>query len=121
MATETRPNQPDPEAGEEFSLEVQVTREMVDYYLIGINDRHEWYREDSPFGGAIAPATFAGMLGIRASAMRMWGGYTGAIFTEPARLAYMTETEMFDPIRVGERVRVVSRALGNSVNRGRTF
>src|SRR5688500_3589383 len=95
---------PEREVGKEWEpVEIVVTKEMGEYFLIGINDRHDWYREDSPYGGPIAPPVFAGMLGIRASAKRMWGEFSGAIFTEPHRLAYMTELEFFDPIRIGER------------------
>ena len=49
-------------AGEEFeTIQYTVTREMVDFWLIGINDRHEWYVGESPFGGAVAPPVMCQM------------------------------------------------------------
>ncbi|MFC1985029.1 hypothetical protein ACFLT4_00360 [Chloroflexota bacterium] len=77
--------------GEEFEpIEYVVTQEMVNFLLIGINDRHPWYFEASPFGGPIAPPLMCEMANIRLRTWHMWGDFIGAVFTRPPSLSTMT-------------------------------
>ena len=110
------------EVGEEFEpIEYVVTSEMVNYLLIGINDRHPWYFEDSPFGGPVAPPLMCQMAFIRLRTMYMWGDFIGAVFTHPAGLHYMFNAEYFDPLKVGETIIVKGKCSANYINRGRRY
>lgn len=108
--------------GEEFEpVQYTVTRQMVDYLLIGINDRHPWYMEGSPFGRPIAPPLMVQMAAIRLQVKHLWGDFVGAKFTEPAGLHYVFDAEYHEPVFVGETITVRGRCLANRVARGRQY
>ncbi|MFC2052311.1 hypothetical protein ACFLT4_06250 [Chloroflexota bacterium] len=93
------------EPGEEFeTIEYVVTPEMVNYFLIGINDRHPWYVEDSPFGGPVTPPIMVRMDALRLHVNHLWGDFIGARFTSPAGLNTVNDMEYFTPVKVGEKV-----------------
>lgn len=108
--------------GEEFKpVQYEMAREMVDFTLIAINDRHPWYTEASPFGPPVIPLSMAHMAWIRLTAKHMWDDYVGAIFTQPAGLHYTFDAEYIDAVRVGEKVTVKGKCSANYVKRGRRY
>lgn len=110
------------EVGEEFeSIEFTVTPEMVNFLLIGVNDRHPWYTTESPFGGPVAPPLMCQMAFIRLRTRHMWGDFLGAVFTKPAGVHYVYNAEYHDPIKVGEKISVKGKCLANYINRGRRY
>ena len=110
------------DSGQEFeTVRYKVSREMVDFWLIGIDDRHEWYVSESPFGGPVAPPVMCNMAAIRIRVHHLWGDFVGAVFTKPANVFYIFNAEYFDPIRVGETITVKGRCSANYLNRGRRF
>ncbi|MFC1861820.1 MaoC family dehydratase [Chloroflexota bacterium] len=110
------------EPGEEFeTIEYVVTPEMVNYFLIGINDRHPWYVEDSPFGGTVTPPIMIKMASIRLNVKHLWGDFIGARFTKPAGLNTVSDLEYFAPVKVGEKVTVKGKCVDNYMKRGRRY
>lgn len=110
------------EAGEEFEpIEYTVTPEMVKFWLIGINDRHDWYTTDSPFGGPVAPPVMCQMASLRLRVWHLWGDFVGAVFTKPASVHYVYNAEYHDPIKIGEKITVKGKCSANYVNRGRRY
>lgn len=110
------------EPGEEFDpIQYTVTAEMVGYWLIGIDDRHEWYTTESPFGGPIMPPVMCQMASLRLRVMHLWGEFVGAVFTKPASVHYVYSAEYFDPVKVGERITVRGKCIANYIKRDRRY
>ncbi len=108
------------EVGEEFDpIEFTVTPELVNFLVIGINDRHPWYTTSSPFGGAVAPPLLCQMAAIRLRTHYMWGDFIGAVFTHPAGVHYVYNAEYYEPVLVGEKVRVTGKCVATYLKRGR--
>ena len=110
------------EPGEQFKpVQFVVSQDMVNYFLIGINERHLWYREASPLGGPVVPPVMSHMFYIRVLAMYLWDDFVGAIFTKPADIHYAFDAQNLDPIRIGEKVTVKGRCMRTEIKRGRKY
>ena len=108
--------------GEEFeTIQIIATREMVNFFLIGINNRDSWFVEKSPLGSAIVPGTMVHSFNIRSRAYRVWHDFAGALFTEPAGMHVGFEAEFFDPIRVGEKITIKGKVTAVNLKRDRKF
>ncbi len=109
------------EPGEEFKpFELVLNREMVNYFLVGIDDRHPWYTETSPFDGPVMPPVIAHTLSVRSRAYYIWDAFH-ALLVEPAGVHYNYSAEYIDPVKVGEKVTVKGKCLTTYVRRGRKF
>ena len=107
--------------GEEIApLEFEVTDEMVDFFVVGIDDRDPWYTEASPLGGRIAPPAIVTMMTLRATAAYLYGEWQ-PLFERPALLEYVNDAQHLQPILVGERVRVEGRCVARYEKRGRSY
>ncbi|MDP2952028.1 MAG: hotdog fold domain-containing protein [Chloroflexota bacterium] len=96
-------------------MEYVLTPEMVLYYAIGIDNRHPWFVENSPFGGPIAPPTMVHVDQLRFS-------YTRLIHRpEEAGVHTKYDAQYFNPARVGEKITIRGRCVANTIRRGRRY
>jgi acyl dehydratase len=99
--------------GEEFVSDEQlVTPEDVDTYVFATGDDHPWYAGDSPFGGAIAPPTFAANQALRLRHTK---------YVVRAGLHARMQFEFVAPIRPGMRVRSRGRVIDKYERRGKPY
>lgn len=102
----------DVEIGREYGpAEWVASPEMLDTYLVSTSEYHEWYVNDSPYGGRIIPMwltyrvprhLFSGMYNVRG-------------------LAYHFECENLAPIRPNEKYLVTVRMVDKWQARGRGY
>ena len=85
----------------------------VERYEAGTGDRHPWYRGDSPFGGAIAPALL-----YHSEVYRDLGWYLPNLI---GNLHAKQEWDVFAPIPVGQTVRTRSTVVGRYRKRNRDY
>ena len=99
--------------GEEFSSDDRIVRpEDIESYAFAVDDHHPWYREESPFGGPIAPPT---LLGNQALGMRH------NHYIVEAGLHAKMQFEFLVPIRPGMRVRSRGKVIDKYEKRGRHY
>ncbi len=107
--------------GEEFTpVEFVVSRGLVDYYLVGINDRHPWYTEASPFDGPVVPPVLAHTYSGISRAYYIFREFC-PLHIEPASVHYSYDAEYVDPIKVGEKITVKGKCVAAYERRGRKF
>ncbi len=112
------------EPGEEFKpIELVLSREMVNYFIVAINDRHPWYIETSPFGGqpVIPPLMVHPLANTRLVAKHIFDDFPGDLLTEPAGVHYTFEAEYFHAVKVGEKVTIKGKCLASYTKRGRKY
>ena len=85
----------------------------VERYGAGTGDRHPWYRGDSPFGGAVAPALL-----YHSEVYRDLGWYLPNLI---GNLHAKQEWDLFAPIAVGQTVRTRSTVVGRYRKRDRDY
>ena len=93
--------------------EYEITPELVQDYSDGVDDHHEWYSGDSPFGGAAAPALI-----LHSEVYRFGGWYLSNIF---GNLHARQEWEFFAPIMVGDRVTTRCTIIDRYIKRARDY
>ncbi len=93
--------------------ECPVTPELVSIYEAGTGDRNAWYRGDSPFGAAIAPALL-----LHSEVYRDLSWYLPNLI---GNLHARQEWQMFRPMMVGEVVRTRSTVVERYRKRNRDY
>ena len=92
--------------------ESEVTEEMVRQMMEALEEPDPWYREDSPFGGAIAPATITANDYIRVFETK---------FTTSGPVHTKSEHEFINPLRQGKRYTVRGRVADRYERKGRDY
>src|SRR5215472_17088416 len=78
------------------AITLDVTPELVAAFIAGTGDDHPWYRDDSPVGGALAPALI-----LHSAVYRNLDWYLPNLY---GNLHARQEWDIFAPVRVGERI-----------------
>jgi acyl dehydratase len=90
-----------------------VTPDMIRVYADGTDDRNAWYRGDSPFGVAVAPALL-----FHSEVYRNLAWYLPNLI---GNLHAKQEWELFQPMLVGDTVRSRSTVVERYVKRNREY
>jgi len=93
--------------------EYVVAPQAIERFGDGTGDRHEWYRDTSPFGGPVAPALL-----FHSEVYSNLGWYLPNLF---GNLHARQEWEIFHPIAVGETVRTRSTVVERYRKRNRDY
>jgi acyl dehydratase len=93
--------------------EYRVTPDLVSVYGDGTEDRHDWYRAGSPFGGPVAPALL-----FHSEVYKNLAWYLPNLI---GNLHAKQEWELFYPARVGDTVRTRSTVVERYVKRNREY
>ena len=110
--------------GDELSRELHITPELVILYADAVEDYNPWYEGwtmntwqtegQSPFGGAIVPPLLVSHFVLSVQFDHTKPFAVGSIHT-------FHDTEVLEPIPVGARVRILTRATDKYVKRGRRY
>lgn len=110
--------------GEVLSRELQITPELVILYADAVEDYNPWYEGwrmntwhipgESPFGGAIVPPLLVSHFVLSVQFDHTKPFAIGSIHT-------YHDTEIFEPIHVGARVRISARAIDKFIKRERRY
>jgi hypothetical protein len=92
--------------------EYEVTEERVRRMTEELEEPDPWYREDSPFGGPIAPATVSADDYIRVLETRFT--HSGAVHTK-------AEHDFINPVRPGKHYTVRGKVAGRYEKKGRDY
>ncbi len=90
-----------------------ITPDMVRVYADGTEDRNNWYRGDSPFGGAVAPALL-----FHSEVYKNLAWYLPNLI---GNLHAKQEWELFRPMQVGDTVRTHSTVVERYLKRNREY
>jgi acyl dehydratase len=93
------------------TLELPITREMVQHYIDGLDEPNPWYTAMSPFGGPVAP-----VIVFQDADVQFKGWYLDNLF---GNLWRRQEWEIFGPTRVGQTVRCSARVVDRYRRRDR--
>ncbi len=91
--------------------ELVLTPEQIDYFCEGHQEYHEWYTVDSPFGGRICPP----VMGYRIARDM----FSNKFNVRGLLVEY--ETENFNPMLPGKKLRCTGGISGKWVKRDREF
>lgn len=110
--------------GDELSRELHITPELVILYADAVEDYNPWYEGwtmntwqtegQSPFGSAIVPPLLVSHFVLSVQFDHTKPFAVGSIHT-------FHDTEVLEPIPVGARVRILTRATDKYVKRGRRY
>jgi acyl dehydratase len=92
--------------------EIVVSDDMARTCAEAIDSAHPWYREDSPFGGRIAPPTI-----FDNESLNMLDEQYARFGSIHVRQAW----EFENPVKVGSRVTLTVRVADKYVHRGRPY
>src|ERR1700754_3058899 len=92
--------------------DLTITREMIATCADAIESRHPWYREDSPFGGPVAPPTI-----FDNESLRMLDEQYARFGSIHAKQAW----EFVRPARLGDRVTLRVAIVEKYVRRERPY
>jgi acyl dehydratase len=95
------------------SHEYTLSPDLVRVYEDGTEDRNEWYRRSSPFGGALAPALL-----LHSEVYKDLGWYLPNLI---GNLHAKQEWDLFAPALVGDTVRTRSTIVDRYVKRDREY
>lgn len=93
--------------------EITVSPALIARYEEGTGDRHAWYREESPFGGPVAPALL-----FHSEVFRDLSWYLPNLI---GNLHARQEWELFAPMPVGATVRTRSTVVDRYRKRDREY
>ena len=97
---------------ESGTIEYTITEAMVDRFAQAVDDHHDWYVKDSPFGGRIAPPPLTAT-DYQPTFVPKWGRIRG--------LHAKQETEFISPLRVGSKIRVSGTIVAKYEKRERKY
>lgn len=101
------------EVGEEFvSNDHLITPEDIETYAFAVDDYHDWFFGDSPFGGQIAHPT---LMGNQALQLRH------SKYVVHAGLHAKMEFNFLRPLRVGMRVRSRGTIIDKYIRRDKKY
>ena len=95
------------------SHEYEISPELAATYMAGVDDHHEWYTSESPFGAAVAPALL-----LHSEVYRFANWYLPNIY---GNLHARQEWELFAPMSIGSTVTTHSTIVDRYVKRGRDY
>lgn len=98
--------------GENFTVQYQLTPELVHEYCAGVDDANPWFADGSPFGKAIVPPTLLFVMHTR---------FVSERYSLAGRVDTRHEAEFPHPAFVGSVVTVTMRVLERFVREGREF
>ena len=90
-----------------------VSEADVRRYEDGTGDRHAWYRDDSPFGGSVAPALL-----YHSEVYRELGWYLPNLI---GNLHARQQWDIFVPMRIGQLVRTRATVVERYRKRNRDY
>ncbi len=93
--------------------EVRITSELVQHYGEAVEDDNSWYKETSPWGGAVAPALL-----LHSEVYRDLTWYLPRLY---GNLHARQEWELFQPMLVGEDVITRSVVIDRYLKRDRDY
>jgi len=93
--------------------ELVITPEWIEKYLGSIDAQNDWYSDDSPFGGPIAPSA------VFNYEMMMFGGWHPVGATSILNSSQTWEFRR--PLRPGQRIQVEGVVLDRYLKRGREY
>ncbi len=93
--------------------EYRITPEIVRVYEDGTGDRHEWYRDASPFDGAVAPALL-----FHSEVYKNLSWYLPNLI---GNLHAKQEWEIFHPMMIGDTIHTRSTVVERYVKRNREY
>lgn len=99
--------------GQRFSHEFDLTPEMVEEYARGVDDETGWWRGDSPFGGPVAPPFMLSHLLAKVT--------SSAFANTSGRVHTSSSTQVLEPVRVPQRIRLEGEVSEKFVKRGRRY
>jgi acyl dehydratase len=94
--------------------EIEITPELVNWYVEAIESDHPWYHGDSPFGGPIAPALILPSAPYRSA--NLW-----YLPNRYGNLHAKMQWELFRPIAIGEVISRSGVVVDRYVKRDRDF
>jgi acyl dehydratase len=110
--------------GDELSRELHITPELVILYADAVEDYNPWYegwrmntwniKGESPFGGAIVPPLLVSHFVLSVQFDHTKPFAIGSIHT-------FHDTELIEPIPVGAKVRITTRAADKYIKRERRY
>jgi acyl dehydratase len=110
--------------GDELSRELHITPELVILYADAVEDYNPWYegwrmntwniKGESPFGGAIVPPLLVSHFVLSVQFDHTKPFAIGSIHT-------YHDTELIEPIPVGAKVRITTRAADKYIKRERRY
>ncbi|MCH8849546.1 MAG: MaoC family dehydratase [Chloroflexi bacterium] len=95
------------------SHEYEISPELAATYMAGVDDHHDWYTSESPFGAAVAPALL-----LHSEVYRFANWYLPNIY---GNLHARQEWELFAPMSIGSTVTTHSTIVDRYVKRGRDY
>ena len=95
------------------SHEYEISPELAAAYMAGVDDHHDWYTSESPFGAAVAPALL-----LHSEVYRFANWYLPNIY---GNLHARQEWELFAPMSIGSTVTTHSTIVDRYVKRGRDY
>jgi acyl dehydratase len=93
--------------------EYEITPSRIAHHAAGTGDGHPWYRDSSPFGGAVAPALL-----YHSEVYEDLSWYLPNLF---GNLHARQEWELFHPMSVGQKVRTRSTVVERYRKRDRDY
>ena len=112
------------EIGDELSRELEITPELVILYADAVEDYNSWYegwrmntwriKGESPFGPAIVPPLLVSHFVLSVQFDHTKPFAIGSIHT-------FHDSEIFEPIPVGAKVRITAKAIDKFVKRERRY
>src|SRR6516165_3967407 len=100
------------EVGEEFGpVEVAISDHDVKSYAYAVDDFHQWYMQNSPFGARVVPP---GLLALVLFNLLYCTYDRGLIHGLHAR----EELQLFGPVVLGQPVRLRARVVDKFLKRG---
>ncbi|MCE2879184.1 MAG: hypothetical protein LW719_07160 [Comamonadaceae bacterium] len=110
--------------GDELSRELHITPELVILYADAVEDYNPWYegwrmntwniKGESPFGGAVVPPLLVSHFVLSVQFDHTKPFAIGSIHT-------YHDTELIEPIPVGAKVRITTRAADKYIKRERRY
>jgi len=110
--------------GDELSRELEITPELVILYADAVEDYNSWYegwrmntwriKGESPFGPAIVPPLLVSHFVLSVQFDHTKPFAIGSIHT-------FHDSEIFEPIPVGAKVRITAKAIDKFVKRERRY
>lgn len=91
---------------------IDITPEMIEHYAASVEDRNPWYRGDSPFGGAVAPALL-----LHSECYHTVDWYLSYFGNLHAR----QEWELFHPMLAGDQVTARRQVVDRYFKRDREY
>jgi len=112
MTASSLPSFTEATVGSSFTVQYQLTPELVREYCNGIDDANPWYDTTSPFGKPVAPPTLLFVMHTK---------FVSERYSLAGRVDTRHEAEFPNPAFVGSTVTVTMTVLDKPIRDGREF